>query len=69
VIRCLNFRTCAQNTLRGFTFPARSYEGANDLKRFQAVIEFAPGAKRELFQRLAIEAINTFTKQNAEPAS
>jgi hypothetical protein len=95
VIRCLNFRVCAQNTLRGFAdlelthngivlrdcpfhekngnmwvaFPARPYQGADGVKRWQPVIEFAPGAKREEFQRLAIEAINTYTKQNAGSAS
>jgi hypothetical protein len=46
-----------------------AFEDASGVKRWQALIEFAPGAKREEFQRLAIGAINAFIKQKADAAS
>jgi hypothetical protein len=66
------FRDCPiheENGKQWVAFPARPDEGADGVKRWQTLIEFAPGAKREVFHRLAIDPINTYTKQNAEPAS
>jgi hypothetical protein len=68
----LVFRGCpvhAKGSRQWVSFPARSYEDASGVKRWQAIIEFAPDASRELFQRLAVEAVNAYGEQNAEEVS
>ena len=68
----LVFHDCLVHEMNGkqwVAFPARPYEDDDGVKRWQAVIKFARGAETEAFQRLAIEAINTYRKQNLEAAS
>jgi hypothetical protein len=52
-------------------FPARSYTDKNGEPQWQALIEFAPGAKqaREQFQAQALEAIHAEAADHEEKVS
>jgi hypothetical protein len=53
-------------------FPARSYQDKDGNTQWQALIEFADGAKeaREQFRKQALEAIHVFAdEQSREPVS